>query len=94
MRRGEPLEARRHVRVELPDVLALELDDVHVDQRDVAADTATIMSRAAHADHLEVVREGAGGQRAVEREVLGVLDGRPVLVEQRAEDRVLVRKWW
>jgi len=66
----------------------LELDDVDVDERHVAS---VLQHRVAGgvAHLLEVVGEVSGRESAVEGEV-GALDGLPVLVEQRVEDRFLV----
>src|SRR6266540_5296840 len=62
----EGLEALGHVRVELADVTAVELDDVDVDERHVVAVGLHRLARGA--PHLlEVLRKRPRGQGAVER---------------------------
>jgi hypothetical protein len=84
----EGLEALGHARVKLADVLAVELHDVDVDECDVRPVPRDALARG-QAQRLEVVGEGARGQRGVHG-VVGAGDGLPVLVEERAEQGLLV----
>ena len=86
----ERLEPAGHVGVELPDVAAVELDHVHIDQRDVGTILLDAGARRTR-QGLEIVRERALRERLVEREV-GRGQCVPVLVQQRPEQALLVRK--
>src|SRR5438270_7930206 len=83
-----PRIALPHLTVELLDVRAIELDDVDVDQSDVRPKIADAVARC-ESELLEIARKIAGRERARVRIALALAD-RPELVEQRAEDLLLV----
>src|SRR5258708_6254958 len=86
----EELEAAGHLFVELPDMRAVEFDDVDVDEGHIV--TVRTDGRAGSAaERLQILRKRSAGQGLIERE-LRLRHGPEVAVQQGTEDRFLVRK--